>query len=604
VTPRLESADLEFQGRWRLPELVVEKVAAPLYGGRLDATGRLDVVTREAQANVKLDFDVFQAAHVLRTNTQRWLQQFEFQSPPRVSATARVTLPAWTTPLTNWHGRDFQPSLVLDGRLEAGGGAYRGLAFTAATSDFSLSNTVWRMPNLHARRPEGEVRVDYWSDTETRDYRWEIAHLAIDPRAVRPVLDEAQQRGLDQVTFTEPPVLRGRIEGRWNARERTRLDLHVAATNFSFKGETVASLEADARYADAWVYLDQIRIAHETGIVTGEHARIDVEGERMYVTNVFSTADPYRATGLMGPKTARAITPYKFATPPTVHLNGSFPFRESKTSDLHFQIGGGPFAWSKFNVPAITGVVHWVTNTLTVTNLSADFYGGRLGGAAWFDFSPKDGADFNFHMVALNSRLQSLMTDITGKPSKLEGDIDIDLGITSATTEDWKSWQGFGTAKLRDGYLWDIPLFGIFTKLFDSIQPGLGSSRVSEAKATYIITNSVIFTRDMELRSLAMRLQYDGTVDFDTQVNARVQAELFRDTAKGLFSIVSFALMPITKLFEYKVTGTLADPKKEPLYIPKFLMMPLHPLRTLKDWFEPGGKEAEKDPVFPPVKEP
>jgi len=37
----------------------------------------------------------------------------------------------------------------------------------------------------------------------------------IDPRALRPLLEPAQQRGLDIVTFTRPPVLDGEIRGRW-----------------------------------------------------------------------------------------------------------------------------------------------------------------------------------------------------------------------------------------------------------------------------------------------------------------------------------------------------------------------------------------------------
>ena len=85
-----------------------------------------------------------------------------------------------------------------------------------------------------------------------------------------------------------------------------------------------------------------------------------------------------------------------------------------------------------------------------------------------------------------------------------------------------------------------------------------------------------------------MRLQYRGTVDFDGQVKARVTAEPLRDTPI-LGPVVNVALWPVAKLFQYKITGTLADPKPEPLYIPKILLFPLTPFKMLEGFFTPGG---------------
>jgi hypothetical protein len=36
-------------------------------------------------------------------------------------------------------------------------------------------------------------------------------------------------------------------------------------------------------------------------------------------------------------------------------------------------------------------------------------------------------------------------------------------------------------------------------------------------------------------------------------------------------------------MFEFKITGTLHEPKSEPVYIPKLLLVPLHPFRSPKD---------------------
>jgi hypothetical protein len=64
--------------------------------------------------------------------------------------------------------------------------------------------------------------------------------------------------------------------------------------------------------------------------------------------------------------------------------------------------------------------------------------------------------------------------------------------------------------------------------------------------------------------------------------------------------LVSTALRPVTKLFEFKVTGSLADPKIEPLYfLPRLILMPLHPWRTLKGLFP---KESSSSPTNGPGK--
>jgi hypothetical protein len=133
--------------------------------------------------------------------------------------------------------------------------------------------------------------------------------------------------------------------------------------------------------------------------------------------------------------------------------------------------------------------------------------------------------------------------------------------------------------------IWDIPVFGIFSPVLNALAPGLGNSRADRGQATYTITNSVIRTDDLDIHSGLMRLYYKGTVDFHERVNARAEAELLRDTW-FVGPIFRLALLPLRKLFEVKVTGTLDQPKREMLYLfPRVLMMPLRPFRTLKELF-------------------
>ena len=83
---------------------------------------------------------------------------------------------------------------------------------------------------------------------------------------------------------------------------------------------------------------------------------------------------------------------------------------------------------------------------------------------------------------------------------------------------------------------------------------------------------------------------------FDGRVNARVDAELLRDTWL-IGRVVSLVFWPVTKMLESKITGTLSDPKSEPVFIPKLFLAPLHPLRTLEELFSEPAK-TNAPPVF------
>ena len=150
------------------------------------------------------------------------------------------------------------------------------------------------------------------------------------------------------------------------------------------------------------------------------------------------------------------------------------------------------------------------------------------------------------------------MPDIGYPTNKLEGFLNGEMIIRSAKTSDEKSWQGEGKLRLRDGLIWDLPMFSVFSTALNSIVPGLGNSRAKEGWATFVITNSLIVSHDLEIRATAMRMSVDGSITFGGDVDARVEAELLRDVP-GIGLVISKVLWPITKIFEYKVTGAIKN---------------------------------------------
>ena len=268
----------------------------------------------------------------------------------------------------------------------------------------------------------------------------------------------------------------------------------------------------------------------------------------------------------------------------------------SDLNDIEFRIHGTNFAWKVFHLPEIDGVVHWAGDSLTLSNISGKFYSGAIEGGAHLSFAGPSGTEFEFLAAVTNVQLRSLLGDISTSTNRADGILNGELRVTRANTEDPLSWQGGGKLLLTEGLLWDYPVFAFFSPMLNAVAPGLGNSRARSATATFSMTNSVLRTRDLEINATGMRMNFEGTVDFDTRINAKAEAELLRNVP-GIGFIFSKLLWPVTKVFEYHVTGTLGEPKHQPMHLPaRILLMPLQPIRTIKELFQPGKPEKSNSP--------
>jgi hypothetical protein len=584
-SPKLDVDELQCSGRWHAPELSIEKLSAKLYGGSLDATAKLNVGTRAVNFTLASDFDGKKIAPLLTPFAREWLASYSWNYPPKIKADGAMVLPVsvWTNRHPDWRG-ELRPTLRLNGEFDVTGGAFRGVRALSAHSHFSYSNMCWTLPDLVAMRREGYLTLVTESNDRTKDFYFRV-HSTIDPQALRPLLVETnQQRVFDMFSTPQPPIVDAEIWGRWHDQQRLNAKAHVTVTNFTVRGESAEWFQADLQYTNRILNLIQPRVqVAPTQELTAASVKLVFDERRIYVTNGFSTAEPSVVVHAIGPHAEHAIQPYQFLRPPTVHVEGAIPMRDPKDADLHFDVDGGDFLWWKFQVPHVTGKIDWVGEHLALRDVKTDFYLGKASGVAQFDFDKSNhNARYSFNFVATDANLHLLAKDLSdGKTNKLEGLLNARLEITDATSGDWQSYQGAGRVDLRDGLIWDIPIFGIFSPALDTIMPGLGSSRARQGSATFTITNGVIDSEDLKIETLMARLRYWGTIDMQGAVNARMEAELFRN-AWVVGPVLSLALWPVSKTFEYKITGSIHKPKSDPIFIPKILFFPLHPVETIK----------------------
>ncbi len=497
--------------------------------------------------------------------------------------------------------RDFA-TLSATGWVAVTNFAVRGVApVDSVRTHFSYTNLIWSLPDLELARGRTKLALSGEENEATKNFRCRIAGQ-VDPEIARPFLTTSNAvRGFELVTLHEPLALV--LDASGNLRDFATLSATgwVAVTNFAVRGQTFESVTADLSYSN--LVLDFLRPqmfrAQAAQTMTADAVALDFNARMIFFTNGFSTTEPMVVCRAIGPKTARIIEPYEFLSPPTARVHGQLPLRDISGgrdlagTDLEFDIiRGAPFRWTKLRSANTTGIIHWQGQLLVLTNLAAEFYGGAAGGFAYFDFRPVGyGCDFNFGFALTNADIRLFAADFPSfKTNRLAGILSGQAVVTDANSKTWRSWNGYGEAWLHDGLLWNIPIFGFVSPLLNTLTPGLdvGNSRATDATARFAMTNGVIFTDSLDIRSLTMRMQYVGTVDLRQNVAARARAQLLRNTPV-IGSVLSLVLSPMSKVFECEVSGTLADPKITPAYLPfpKLLAVPRHPIRSLEQIFSP-----------------
>ena len=594
---KLRFPSLATAGRWTAPTLEITSLESALAGGEADVALNLDVVQRSAWVRLQTDIDVQRLAYLMSTNAQVVLSDIKWAKAPKLSLEGRMELPPWTGPATNWNETLMQRTWVAGG-LSVGQVAYQELAVRSLQTDFAFTNGIVSVTNLHLVRPEGDLRLVGLADLPKQRFEAKL-DSSIDPLLVKAFINKPKtQKVFDDFALTQPPHLRGNVSAMWTDWKTLQAGAQLQFTNFSYQGHTISNLNTHIGFTNQFLSfsgIDLRRNAEETAIADG--VGIDLLKGLVHITNGLTRWDVADGTGIIGPKTKEAVDPYHFSNPPFVHIEGMIPLGNAEEANLHFKLlEGGPFSYWRFNLPQVTGDLHWVTNTLMITNISGSFYGGHIRGNAFFDFGATNGTAYRFHTITTNANLSPFLQDMLLRTNTHQGQIDCDLTITSAEAKSMKTWNGYGTASLRDGFLWDLPLFGIMTPVMEGLGEGLGKSRVREGSASYFITNSVIYTADLELKTPTIRMTYVGSVDFDANVDAKVEGA-------PISKLVGFFVTPLTKMYEFKVTGTLSEPKMEPLYIfPKLLMMPFKPFKLFKGLFESDKKKEPKtEPVPAPI---
>lgn len=577
---------VECLGQWSAGHLKLSRLAVDFGEGQSALAAELDVAKRQLTFTNDSAFDPRQLRRLLPPPVQAQLADLYWTQPPALSLSGAVTLPDWTNRAPDW--RAASRAGRLEGKLAVTNAVVRGRTLDLAQLEFSYAQELWRLPRLRLEQGDTRLTADAEASTATGNFR---AHLGgdLDFSTARPFVPTNLLRVIDVYFKPKAPAnLALTAAGNWRRWDNFNAQGAVALTNFFSREQSFDSLVLNLDYTNRVLALRQVEAWRAAGRehLTADAVRLDFARQLIYFENGFSTAEVMAIVRCIGPKTAAHVEPYQFLAAPTVRINGQLPLKQLNRgpdfdgTDMNFEIvRGTPFRWTKLNSTNITGTVRWLGQYLVLTNVAGEFYGGAARGGAFFDFRPSYGCDFRFDVVVTNCDARRLGLDIAQNTNNLvEGLLSGNAAISGGET--WRTWNGTGQLRLQNGLLWNVPIFGLFSPVLNTVAPGLGNSRATDAWADFVMTNGVARTGLLQIQSGTMRLQYVGTVDLQWQVEARATAQLMRNTPV-IGSVVSAVLWPVSKVFECQVDGEVFAPRVTPIYFP-FSRYLLNPMRTLE----------------------
>jgi hypothetical protein len=590
---KLDADALACSGLWSAPMVTVTNVSARLGGGMLDAGATLDVPARRVEFNCKSSFDPHVIGKFFDEKTRAQLAEVSWAQPPGLKAEGSLRVPPWTN-----FSAAYNPALALRGEAAFTNTTVRNLKLDRVQTHFRYFDRIWELPDLTVAQGRTELRLSGQGSEVTRNFRF-LLDGRIDAASVEAMLPTTNAvHGFRLLTFHEPLALALDVAGNLRALETLSVTGRLALTNFAIRDQTMDSVTAKIHYTNlaANIYAPELWRDGGRQWLKADEAFLDFRRKAIWITNGLALADPQAIACAVGPKTGRVMEQFHFLSLPLTRVHGSTPIinihtaQDAELADLTFDFEQGvPFHWARLRTTNLTGTVRWLKQSLFLTNMAAPLYEGHGTGFGEIDFRPVGhDCDFDFSFSLTNVNLHLLASDLsTNKNTNLDGQLTGTVTVTNASSGDWRSWNGHGHVWLRDGLLWDVPMFAFMSPVLNTVTPGLGNSRATEASAQFLITNGVITTDSLTIHAQMMQLEYVGTVDLKENVNAKVTAKLFRNMPV-VGPVVSKVLWPVGKIFECRVTGQLNSPVVTPVYIPKILLMPLHPLRSLEEFFLPS----------------
>lgn len=468
-------------------------------------------------------------------------------------------------PLVNASGSVFLGSSPAQynvlGSVTLGKFTYQGVAFDHFSTSVAARDGEYYLRDIRVEAGGGALDADALIRKDDFRVRFENT---IKPTHIVRLLGEKEREFVGQMEFRDPPYVRFELRGPKPdfASIRGEGILHLGRT--AVRKAWMDQIDSKFEIADsAFIYRD-FTITRGKGRGTGTFI-YDIGRREVRLENIKATLPPVDVLMWIDPTIADALRPYRFREPPKALVAGMVHLKDPDKNNLSVKVESEEgLDYDLLNRTLKFGKTSAdvaVKGRRVLANIKkARLMGGDAQIRANVSIDSKDpvfSANVDLHRVDF------------AKLTKLYFDYDDSLGVMSAHynfSADLRAVEkmtGKGSIRVEDGHVFAIPILGPLSDIINKIIPKAGYQTARLATADFTIANEKIHTPNLVIEGSGFSLFGVGNIFF---MKDRLDMSV-RINARGIPGIVLF---PVSKLFEYVSTGSVANPEWKPKIIPRF----------------------------------
>ena len=426
---------------------------------------------------------------------------------------------------------------------------YKTVPFLKVSGDFSWNGERGMLRGLRLRHDSGELTLDLLE--APNDFRLSL-ESGLDPAVLRGVVSPEIGRFLGEWEWRRPPIVRLAFRGPSRAPATWIGAGTVALQRTRFRGVWMNNASANMHLEKGALTFDDLRVTRDEGVGTGSFT-YDFGKREVRLKEVKSTLRPADAILWIEPKLFKEVAPYKFRQPPSIVANGVVHFgAPNDRLELAVDAPAGMdyvFLGKTLPIDRVSGRLLFTDNRLQLSDIQGALFGGAIRGTADISLAKGDPRyQANLAVDGLDfPRVAGLYFNHETARGRLSGRFDW-TGMGS----DARNLQGKGSARVTDGDIFAIPVFGPLSSLLSAVIPGAGYSLAHKANASFTVKEGVIHTDDFKVSGKLFGMVgrgdirfLDDKLDFDIRIDAGGPGVL---------------LTPVYKLFEYKGEGSISKP--------------------------------------------
>ena len=396
---------------------------------------------------------------------------------------------------------------------------------------------------------EGSFGYEFTAQALTFDF-----NSTLNISSVMKILYPSQKNWFQTVQYRKPPVLK--LAGQWLIQDPSGLKASgsIDWSDWSSRGIPIRSVQAGVKIDGRRFQFQKLKLVREEGEVAGDFV-LDFQKQRAEL-GVISTVHFADLARFIGPKLEELLRPYQFPLPPRIRLDGIVSFEDNMGNDLVAHVEAPRFRVWKFLASNAVAEVRSHRCCLEIAKYTSDFHDGRLEGDAIFDLSRPE-VDWSFHCHVDKADFDQLtheLWDYKEVQGRLTGWAEM-----SGVMKNSRETRGHGEAMITDGVLAKIPVFIGLLKWI----PVLGEEKVKKATMVFTVQDETVNFSDIKITGGIVSLTAKGDYKFDKTLDFFVHKHYLR-----WFPLVSYPLDVVTKIFEFRLRGTIDKPKWSPRYIP------------------------------------